>query len=112
MTATGPRQAELTRIGAWSALRASAAVSVIGFLAWMIAVAVLYLVLGAAGIWDAIGDLLGGEPIGAGTVFLAAAGLGALWVVLVTALLTLGAIIYNACAGLVGGVVVDLDDPA
>ncbi|MBV7294356.1 DUF3566 domain-containing protein [Corynebacterium sp. TAE3-ERU12] len=94
---------ELRRLDPWSMLRISAAVSVIAFLVWMITVAVMYMVLGSMGVWDSLNDLIGSDEFGLTRIFIASAVLGLLWAVLTTALLTLGAFIYNACAGLVGG---------
>lgn len=99
------------RISPWTTLRVSAAISVIGFLAWMVAVAVLYLLFEAMGFRDRFNDLLGGDAaLGVGMIFALAAGIGVLWAVLVSALATLGAVVYNACSDLVGGVTITLDD--
>ncbi|WP_295625885.1 DUF3566 domain-containing protein [uncultured Corynebacterium sp.] len=99
------------RISPWSTLKISAAVSVVGFLAWMVAVAVLFLVFEAMGFRDRFADLLGSDgALGTGLIFGVAAIVGVLWAVLVTALFTLGAVVYNACADLVGGVTVTLSD--
>lgn len=99
------------RISPWTTLRVTAAISVIGFLAWMLAVALLYLLFEAMGFRDRFNDLLGGDAaLGAGMIFGVAAGVGLLWAVLVTALATLGTVVYNACSDLVGGVTVTLDD--
>ena len=99
------------RISPWTTLRVSAAISVIGFLAWMVAVAVLYLLFEAMGFRDRFNDLLGSDAaLGAGLIFGVAAGIGVLWGVLVSALATLGAVVYNACSDLVGGVTITVDD--
>ena len=99
------------RISPWTTLRISAAISVIGFLAWMVAVAVLYLLFETMGYRDRFNDLLGGDAaLGVGMIFALAAGIGVLWGVLVSALATLGAVVYNACSDLVGGVTITLDD--
>ena len=99
------------RISPWTTLRVSAAIGVIGFLAWMVAVAVLYLLFEAMGFRDRFNDLLGGDAaLGAGLIFAVAAGIGVLWALLITALATLGAVVYNACSELVGGMTITLDD--
>lgn len=104
-------QLVVRRVSPWTTLRISAAVSVVGFLAWMVAVAVLYLLFEAMGFRDRFNDLLGsGGSLGAGLIFGVAAGIGVLWAVLITALATLGAVVYNACSELVGGITVTLDD--
>ncbi|QGS34487.1 hypothetical protein FOB82_05470 [Corynebacterium xerosis] len=99
------------RISPWTTLRVSAAIGVIGFLAWMVAVAVLYLLFEAMGFRDRFNDLLGDDAaLGAGLIFAVAAGIGVLWALLITALATLGAVVYNACSELVGGITVTLDN--
>ena len=87
--------------------------AVVGFFIWMIAVAVLYLVLGGMGVWDQLnssfntlttdGTSIDSDVIGAGSVFFWSALIGAISAVLITALTTVGAYIYNICADLVGG---------
>ena len=105
------RRLLVRRISPWTTLRVSAAISVIGFLAWMVAVAVLYLLFEAMGFRDRFNDLVGGDAaLGVGMIFALAAGIGVLWGVLVSALATLGAVVYNACSDLVGGVTITVDD--
>lgn len=104
-------QLVVRRISPWTTLRISAAVSVIGFFAWMLAVAIVYLLFGAMGFRDRFSELLGSDAaFGPGFVFGAAAAVGVLWAILVTALATLGVVVYNACSEMVGGVTVTLDD--
>lgn len=92
-----------------TALKITAAISVVGYLAWMAAVGLVYLVLAGIGFWEPVAELIGGEgAISAGVVFAIAAGVGLLWALLITALGGLGAVIYNACAELVGGVKIKL----
>ena len=101
----------LRRISPWTMLRISAAISVIGFLAWMIAVALLYLVSQGMGFLDRFDELLGGDSgLTTGWVFAAGAVVGLVWALVVTALATIGAIVYNACSDLVGGLGVTLSD--
>ncbi len=85
----------------------------------MIAVAFLYLVLGGMGVWaklnSNVGDLLtstsgGGELVSSGTIFGGAALIGLVNIVLLTAMATVGAFIYNLTTDLVGGVEVTLAD--
>lgn len=107
------REVTLRRISPWTMLRISGAVSIVGFLAWMVAVALLYLVFQGMGFWGRFDDLLGGDSgLGAGWVFLTGALVGLLWALVVTALMTIGALVYNACADLVGGLTVTLSDDA
>lgn len=117
----GPRRARLTvkRFDPWSVMKFSFAVSLVMFIVMIVAASVLYLALDAMGVFAAanstLGDLIDsgggtGESfrITASWVIGSAASLGAINVVLFTALATLGAFIYNVCADLVGGVEVTL----
>lgn len=119
----GPVRAamQIRRIDPWSALKVSLVLSVALFFVWMIAVAFLYLVLGGMGVWSKlnsnVGDLLtsasgqtGGELVSSGTIFGGAALIGLVNIVLLTAMATVGAFIYNLTTDLVGGVEVTLAD--
>lgn len=104
-------QMMIRRISPWTMLRVSGAISVIGFFAWMIAVALLYLVFQGMGFLDRFDELLGGDSgVTTGWVFGAGALVGLLWALVVTALCTIGAIVYNACSDLVGGLAITLTD--
>jgi hypothetical protein len=120
---TGPVRAsmQIRRIDPWSALKVSLVLSVALFFVWMIAVAFLYLVLGGMGVWSKlnsnVGDLLtsasgssGGELVSSGTIFGGAALIGLVNIVLLTAMATIGAFIYNLTTDIVGGVEVTLAD--
>jgi hypothetical protein len=119
----GPVRAsmQIRRIDPWSTLKVSLVLSVALFFVWMIAVAFLYLVLGGMGVWSKlnsnVGDLLtsasgstGGELVSSGTIFGGAALIGLVNIVLMTAMATCGAFIYNLTTDLVGGVEVTLAD--
>ncbi len=118
----GPVRAsmQIRRIDPWSALKVSALLSGALFFIWMIAVAFLYLVLGAMGVWaklnSNVGDLLtsgsgaGGDLVSAGSIFGGAALVGLVNIVLLTAMATIGAYIYNLSTDIVGGVEVTLAD--
>jgi hypothetical protein len=121
--ARGPVRAsmQIRRVDPWSALKVSLVLSVALFFVWMIAVAFLYLVLGGMGVWDKlnsnVGDLLtstsgggGGELVSSGTIFGGAALIGLVNIVILTAMATAGAFIYNLTTDLVGGVEVTLAD--
>lgn len=96
---------EVRKISPWSALKITAAVSVVGFLAWMAAVGIIYLALAGIGFWEPVAELIGGEgAISAGLVFAIAAGVGLLWMLLLIGLGALGAVAYNSCTELVGGI--------
>jgi hypothetical protein len=120
---TGPVRAsmQIRRIDPWSTLKVSLVLSVALFFVWMIAVAFLYLVLGGMGVWSKlnsnVGDLLtstggsaGGELVSSGTIFGGAALIGLVNIVLLTAMATCAAFIYNLTTDLVGGVEVTLAD--
>lgn len=118
----GPVRAsmQIRRIDPWSTLKVSLVLSGALFFVWMIAVAFLYLVLGGMGVWTKlnsnVGDLLtsdsgtGGELISSGTIFGGATLIGLVNIVLLTAMATAGAFIYNLITDLVGGVEVTLAD--
>jgi hypothetical protein len=118
----GPVRAsmQIRRIDPWSTLKVSLVLSVALFFVWMIAVAFLYLVLGGMGVWSKlnsnVGDLLtngggsGGELVSSGTIFGGATLIGLVNIVLLTAMATCGAFIYNLTTDLVGGVEVTLAD--
>jgi Transmembrane domain of unknown function (DUF3566) len=119
--ARSPRRARLNlkRIDPWSVMKFSFAVSVVLFIVVVVATSVLYLALDAMGVWSevnkSLSDLVnasGGTNTAANSTFRVTAWgvigtsmlIGAVNVVLFTALATLGAFIYNVCADLVGGV--------
>lgn len=112
---------QLRRIDPWSAFKVSAVLSVASFFIWMIAVGVLYLILDGMGVWDQLNNSFGtlvssdtttesSFEISAGGVFGIAALIGAVNVVLFTALATVGSFIYNLSSDLVGGMEVTLAD--
>ncbi|HEX8628313.1 MAG TPA: DUF3566 domain-containing protein, partial [Catenuloplanes sp.] len=116
--ARGPRRARLNlkRIDPWSVMKFAFAVSVVLFIVVVVATSVLYLALDAMGVWKTINaslaEFVNASGGGAATAFQVNAWgvigtsmlIGAVNVVLFTALATLSAFIYNVCADLVGGV--------
>jgi hypothetical protein len=118
----GPVRAsmQIRRIDPWSTLKVSLTLSVALFFVWMVAVAFLYLVLGGMGVWaklnSNVGDLLNntsgssGELVSAGTIFGGAVLIGLVNIVLLTAMATIGAFVYNLATDLIGGVEVTLAD--
>jgi hypothetical protein len=116
----GPLRAsmQIRRVDPWSVLKVSLVLSVALFFVWMIAVAFLYLVLGGMGVWarlnSNVGDLLNNtsnsELVSSGTIFGSAVLVGLVNIVLLTAMATVGAFIYNLTTDLVGGVEVTLAD--
>jgi hypothetical protein len=87
----------------------------------VVAVAVVWSVLGAAGVWDSINqtvsDVIGGDQaqdfdvqnyVGTSRVLGFTMIIAAVDVILITAIATLGAFLYNLAAALLGGVEVTL----
>lgn len=112
---------QVRRIDPWSVFKVTGVLTVAGFLIWMIAIAVLYGVLAGMGIWDQVnssfativsadGTSDGGNLISAGQVFGFSALFGVFAAVVLTALATIMAYIYNVCADVVGGFEVTLAD--
>ncbi|HEX4816412.1 MAG TPA: DUF3566 domain-containing protein [Nonomuraea sp.] len=123
-----PRKAHLVlrRVEPWSAMKFSFVVSLVCFVVLFVAVAVLYGVLSALGVFDSIVDLvnqLGQGEQGQSSIPIDIASwfepvrilgytalIGAVNVILITALSTLGAVIYNISSDLVGGVEVTFSE--
>jgi hypothetical protein len=120
----GPRRAklQLRHIDTWSAFKISFVLSIALFFIWMVAVGILYGVLSGLGVFNTLNDLFGqlGSANGAktttsnvitpGVVFGVAAVIGAINIVLLTALCTVATFIYNLCSDLVGGLEVTLSE--
>lgn len=123
-----PRRAHLIlrRIEPWSAMKFSFVVSLVCFVVLFVAVAVLYGVLSGLGVFDSIEQTVNSITSGDGgksTTALNVASwfepvrilgytalIGAVNVVLITALATLGAVIYNISSDLVGGIEVTFSE--
>ncbi len=121
--ARGPRRARLrlTRVDPWSVMKTSFLLSIAFGIVTVVAVAMIWQVLGAAGVWDSINstirevlddpgtadfnveDYVGTERVLGFTMLVAAVD-----VVLLTAIATLGAFLYNMAAALLGGIEVTL----
>jgi hypothetical protein len=121
--ARGPRRARLhlKRIDPWSVMKFSFAVSLVLFVVAIVATSVLYLALDAMGVFTSLNQAMAeitGDAGGAADTFKVTAKgvigtsvlLGAVNMVLFTALMTLGAFVYNVCADLVGGVELTLSE--
>ena len=120
----GPRRAklQLRHVDIWSAFKISLVLSIALFFIWMVAIGILYLVLNALGVFSTVNDLFGQLGSATGTsakaanvvtpklVFGGAAVIGAINVILMTALCTVATFIYNMCADLVGGLEVTLSE--
>jgi hypothetical protein len=119
----GPRRArlQLRHIDTWSAFKISFVLSVALFFIWMVAIGILYGVLSGLGVFNTVNDLFGqlgsasgsksaGNVITPGIVLGGAAVVGAINIILMTALCTVATFIYNMCADLVGGLEVTLSE--
>jgi hypothetical protein len=117
----GPRRASLQvkRVDPWSVLKLAFVLSVALFFVWLVAVGVLYGVLDGMGVWDKLNGTYtefaqntssgsSGPLITASRVFGIAAIIGAINIVLITALATVGAFVYNVSADLAGGLEITL----
>jgi hypothetical protein len=121
--ARGTRKARLrlTHVDPWSVMKTAFLLSIALGIVTVIAVAVVWSVLGAAGVWDSINrtvqDVLGGDSgstfdvenyVGTSRVMGFTMIVAVVDVVLITAIATLGAFMYNLAAALLGGVEVTL----
>jgi hypothetical protein len=117
------RQAMLTlaRVEPWSVMKFSFVASVVAFIILFVAVAVLYMVLAALGVFDSLQHTVSTMTSGQGTegtnishwfsaslILGYTAMLGALNIVLITAISTVGSVIYNLIAKTIGGIEVTL----
>lgn len=114
---------QLKRLDPWTVLKIGLIVSIVMFFVWMIAIGILYVTLGAMGVWGRINETfstLTSSPdsasagqislITAGRVFGVAAILGAINIVLFTAIATVASCVYNAAAAMSGGVELTLGE--
>lgn len=117
--ARGPRRArlQLRHINPWTVLKFSCVLSIALFFVWLIVVGVLFGVLDGAGVIGKINDayttVQGGNaqpPVRASVVFGGAAIVGVVNIVLFVALTTIGSVVYNLCADLVGGIEITLSE--
>ncbi len=117
------RQAHLTvaRVEPWSVMKFSFVVSLVAFVILFVAVSLLYATLSGLGVFDSLQHLVksltssqDSQGVNAKTWFSASkvlgytALLGSLNIVLITAMSTVGAVVYNLTSRLVGGVEVTL----
>jgi hypothetical protein len=115
----GPRRArlQLRHINPWTVLKFSCVLSIALFFVWLIVIGVLYGVLDASGVIGKVNSTVttingpgSKAPITAGIVFGGAAIVGVVNIVLFIALSTIGSVVYNLCADLVGGVELTLSE--
>lgn len=122
-TSVAPRQAKLRvqRVDPLSVLKLSFLLSVAAGIAGVVLVAVLWMILNGMGVFSAINDMILSllpqgkqfslmDYVGFGRVIPISIVISFINVVLMTALATLAAFLYNICAGLVGGIKVTLTD--
>jgi len=115
-----PRRARLTlsHINVYSVFKFSCVLAIALFFVWLIMVGVLYGILDVAGVFAKInqtvhtisGDGKTNDVVTGSLVFGAAIIIGVVNIVLFIALSTIGAMIYNLCADLVGGAEVTLSE--
>ncbi|MCX6398728.1 MAG: DUF3566 domain-containing protein [Propionibacteriales bacterium] len=122
-----PRRARLrlTRIDPWSVMKTAFLLSIAFAVVTVVSVAMVWQVLGAAGVWDSINstiqESIGGEDVagfriedyvGTSRVLGFTMLVAAIDVVLITATATLTAFLYNMAAALLGGIEITLaEDP-
>jgi Transmembrane domain of unknown function (DUF3566) len=119
------RQAQLTlgRIEPWSVMKFSFVISLVAFIVLFVAVAVLYAALSGLGVFSALQHSVSNITSSQGSTgfnlmtYLSASRvlgytglLGAINVVLITALCTVGSVLYNLTANLAGGVEITLKE--
>lgn len=121
---TGPRRVKLTvsRADPWSVMKMSFLLSVAVGIAGVVLMAVLWLILSGMGVFSDINrtveSVLGSsgtkfdlmDYIGFGRVVSLSIVIGVIDVILMTAIATLGAFLYNVCSALVGGLQLTLTD--
>lgn len=111
----------LVQVDAWSVMKTAFLLSIAIGIITVVAVAVVWSVLGAAGVWDSINSMvqqtLGSDNstpfqiqdyIGTSRVLGFTMIVAVVDVILITAIATLGAFVYNLAATLVGGIEVTL----
>jgi hypothetical protein len=115
-----PRRARLTlsHINVYSVFKFSCVLAIALFFVWLIMVGVLYGILDISGVFDRInnavhqisGDGKSNDVVTGSLVFGFAIIIGVVNIVLFIALSTVGAMVYNLCADLVGGAEVTLSE--
>ena len=114
-------QLRLVQVDAWSVMKTSFLLSIALGIVLVVAVAIIWGVLGAAGVWDSINSIVqqavgndNGTPFdiqeyaGTSRVLGFTMIVAVIDVILITAISTLGAFLYNLAAALLGGIEVTL----
>ena len=108
------RNVSLKRITPLSAFRVGLAMSLVGLVAWLIAVVLLYFGMSQFGIWESMNSLIfdvgGSQKITFGIVFAICALIGVVVAIFKTILAPLLAVIYNSIVDLFGGLDLGLQD--
>lgn len=118
------RRVKLTvsRVDPWSAMKMSFLLSVALGIAGVVMVAVLWMILSGMGVFSEVNRLVGTiftdaenpfdimDFLGFGRVLSLSIVIGVIDVILMTAMATLGAFLYNICSALVGGLQLTLTD--
>jgi hypothetical protein len=115
----------LTRIDPWSVMKTAFLLSIAFAVVTIVSVVIVWSVLGAAGVWDSINtsiqNVIGGEDsanfdvqnyVGMSRVLGFTMLVSVIDVILLTAIATLGAFLYNMAAALLGGIEVTLVEDA
>jgi hypothetical protein len=117
-----PRRARLrlVRVDPWSVMKIAFALSIALAIVTVVAVSIVWAVLGAAGVWDSINDSVAvvlsdnssdfdiRDYVGMGRVVGLTMIVAAADVILITAIATLGAFLYNLAATMLGGLEITL----
>ena len=114
-------QLRLVQVDAWSVMKTSFLLSIALGIVLVVAVAIIWSVLGAAGVWESINSIVqqavgntSGKPFdiqeyaGTSRVLGFTMIVAVIDVILITAIATLGAFLYNLSAALLGGIEVTL----
>ncbi|MGX7677266.1 DUF3566 domain-containing protein [Jatrophihabitans sp. DSM 45814] len=119
-TSRQPRKARLTlsHVNVYSIFKFSCVLSIALFFTWLIMIGVLYGILDVAGVLKQVNDAVNRisgtdnpkDVVTGSIVFGGAIIIGAVYIVLFIAMSTIGSMIYNLCADLVGGVEVTLSE--
>jgi hypothetical protein len=114
------RRVLVTRIDPWTVLRLSFLLSIATAVITIVAVLVLWSMLATAGVFSSVDDTLQSvlgdgaltitQYFSFGRVFSIALLIGAIDVVLITALATIGAFLFNLATSLVGGLELSVSD--